>query len=345
VHDAESSIQQGRILLRVIRLSLIAYLVVLVVGLATLEPTMYVPSAVGIVLLVLPAWLTQRDHFNTAAVSAELILLATLTTLATFGNGIHDTALLAFPSLFLFSGLMMRRSNFLFTIAAALLAVAWLVFGERAGLYVPQPVAPPTPATFIILIMIFLASAYAVFLLSGSIRDSLALARSEISRREKLEEQLRQYSLFDVMTGVHNRNLFEQELARLEKGRAYPISVVVVDLDGLKSLNDTAGHVVGDGMLKQAAALLKSALRSEDILARVGGDEFAALLPSTDEETALRVVARIREKVGTEGNAANAAPVRLSIGTATAESSDLLGAFALADRRMYEDKAAKRAKG
>jgi diguanylate cyclase (GGDEF)-like protein len=342
---AESGPRQKRILRLTILLSLISYAVVLFMGLYKTDHTMILCGGFGVVLLALPFCSLLAGRVSLTGIFIEVILLAELTALATFGNGIYDSAIMAFPLVIVFSGLAMRRSNFLISVCATVLALAWLVFGARYGLYVPTSTPTADWTDFVILLTIVLSTSFAVHLLAGSLRSSLQQTTDELEHRRSVEEQLRLCSLFDLMTGVHNRNYFEQELVRLEKSRLYPISVIVTDLDGLKGVNDTIGHQAGDDLLKQAALLLKSVFRVEDILARVGGDEFAALLPSTDADTARRIVERIHERIEEQLPESNPAPLRLSIGTATSESSDLLGAFTLADRRMYEDKAARRRKG
>jgi diguanylate cyclase (GGDEF)-like protein len=273
-----------------------------------------------------------------------MVLLTTLTVLATLGFGIHDVAVVALPNLIIFAGLAMRRAGFITSVVATLVSITWLVFGELFGLYVPIPAQPTNWTNYVILFMIILSTAFSVYLLARTLRRSLDQAQTEIAQRKLAEEQLRFHSLYDLMTGVYNRNYFEQELQRLESGRSYPVSVVVADLDGLKSINDTVGHAAGDQILREAATLLQSMFRAEDILSRVGGDEFAALLPNTDAATAESIVQRIHTRVEEYHRAHGATPIRLSIGTATADKKDLLDAFMQADRRMYEDKAKKREK-
>ena len=334
----------ARVLRITLWISLFAYSVVLGLGLYMKDPNMYIPATVGNLLLLFPLYMLLSDRAPFGLPIIGLILLGELTAFATFGFGIHDVAVVAFPNIIIFSGLAMRRSAFFVSVGATLLALAWLVFGDDFGLYVPVPASATDWTDYVILFMIILSTAFSVYLLAGTVRTSLDQAHAEIAQRKLVEEQLRYHSLHDLMTGIYNRNYFEQELQRLEAGRSFPISVVVADLDGLKNLNDTIGHKAGDQLLQQSAALLKSVFRAEDILSRVGGDEFAALLPSTDAATAESIVGRIVDRMVEYRLAHPDSPIRLSIGTATAESNDLLGAFMLADRRMYQDKATRRGK-
>jgi diguanylate cyclase (GGDEF)-like protein len=166
----------------------------------------------------------------------------------------------------------------------------------------------------------------------------------EITESRLTEEQLRYQSTHDALTGLYNHNFFEVELARLEHCRDFPISLIVADVDGLKFVNDTRGHACGDQLLRHAANVLSSVFRDGDILARIGGDEFAVLLPATQVATAENMLARVRERLAQQNSEYPDLPVKLSLGMATAEKSALGPAFTLADQRMYADKAARKAK-
>ena len=101
----------------------------------------------------------------------------------------------------------------------------------------------------------------------------------DITQQKRAEDRLRFLSTHDVLTGLYNRAFFEEETTRMERGRHYPISVLMVDVDHLKITNDRRGHAAGDSLLRRAAAVLRAAFRTEDVVARIGGDEFAVLLP------------------------------------------------------------------
>jgi diguanylate cyclase (GGDEF)-like protein len=331
----------ARILRTTLWISLVSYSVVLVMGLFQNDSSMFLPSGIGILLLGVPLLMLLTGRVQAGLATIALVLLSTLTILATLGFGIRDVAVVALPNIIIFAGLAMRRTAFFVSVGASLVSITWLVFGDLFGLYVPLPATPTDWTNYVILFMIILSTAFSVYLLARTLRNSLDQAQKEIAQRKLAEEQLRFHSLYDLMTGVYNRNFFEQELQRLESGRSYPVSVVVADLDGLKTINDNVGHPAGDQILRQTATLLQSAFRAEDILSRVGGDEFAALLPNTDAATAESIVQRILSRVEEYRLAHGETPIRLSIGTATAEKKDLLEAFMQADRRMYENKAAR----
>jgi diguanylate cyclase (GGDEF)-like protein/PAS domain S-box-containing protein len=110
------------------------------------------------------------------------------------------------------------------------------------------------------------------------------LAIEDITSRKKTENKIIYLSYRDQLTGLYNRRYFEEEVKRLDTKRQLPLSIIMADLNGLKLINDTFGHIEGDILLKKAAALLKKACRSDDIIARWGGDEFIVLLPKTSLE-------------------------------------------------------------
>jgi len=155
------------------------------------------------------------------------------------------------------------------------------------------------------------------------------------------EKKLEILSYNDQLTGLYNRAYFDQELKRLDNQDELPLSLVVIDVNGLKMINDVYGHLAGDELIKSAAAVLKSCLRDEDILARFGGDEFALILPQTPKKDVEKIIKRIKEesnKVDVEGN-------KLSLGigfaTKTEMEEEIEQIFDQADENMYKDKLVK----
>ena len=162
----------------------------------------------------------------------------------------------------------------------------------------------------------------------------------DVSERIEYEKKLEYLGMHDQLTGIYNRAFFETELKRLNGSREYPITIISADLDGLKLINDTMGHDAGDHMLQGCAAVMSYSLREADILARVGGDEFSAILLRTGRESGEKVVRRIREKIEQYNRENEALPLGISVGVATAEKDDLSlkELFKRADDRMYRDK-------
>ncbi len=163
----------------------------------------------------------------------------------------------------------------------------------------------------------------------------------DITERKQFEENLRYLGTHDPLTGLFNRAYFDAELQRLEAGREYPVSVVMADIDGLKAVNDTFGHDEGDQLIKGAAEVLMAVFRSSDVVARIGGDEFAVLLPHTDHDVVMTTMQRIKlmENDSKLGSYARS----LSLGADTATNADeLLDAMKTADMLMYKNKAERK---
>jgi diguanylate cyclase (GGDEF)-like protein len=174
------------------------------------------------------------------------------------------------------------------------------------------------------------------FALDNYAREEQRLRAEEALQRHV--ESLRYLSTHDSMTGLYNRAYFETELERLGKGRHFPVSVIVADIDGLKGANDLHGHMAGDALIREAARGLSCSVRADDIVARIGGDEFAVLLPEADAATAEQVLSRIAAFKG-GGEASCPVSLSLSLGMATAQCGETLAeALKSADRIMYRNK-------
>lgn len=149
------------------------------------------------------------------------------------------------------------------------------------------------------------------------------LREAENRQKQKVfEEQVNYLSLHDRLTGLYNRLYFENEIERLEGGREYPVIIFSADLDGLKLINATMGQKEGDRILKVCAELLKKPLRKGDVLARIGGDEFAAILPRIDQGAGAEIAERIYREVE-QYNRDNAHfPISLSLGFAVSSGPE-----------------------
>jgi two-component system cell cycle response regulator len=172
-----------------------------------------------------------------------------------------------------------------------------------------------------------------------------AAGRMKILQEELVEQTQRlENQLFeDPLTRVYNRRfLFSQLEALVSAARRHgrPLTVAMVDLDGFKAVNDTHGHDTGDEVLVAAAEALQRALRAEDVLGRLGGEEFLALLPDTGADAAARTAERLR---GAVADAGGKVPVTASVGWAVLEDDEAPDAVVRrADTALYAAKAAGR---
>ncbi|MEQ8199820.1 MAG: sensor domain-containing diguanylate cyclase [Syntrophomonadaceae bacterium] len=168
----------------------------------------------------------------------------------------------------------------------------------------------------------------------------------DITDRKEMEEWLRYLNLHDKPTGLYNRNFFEEEMERMQSGRFDPVGVVVCDVDGLKLVNDNLGHQAGDELLAAVANVLLRSFRSSDLIARIGGDEFAILLPQCTTEAVEAACQRIRDNVAASRHKTPPVPISLSLGWAvkTKASENMEEVFKEADNLMYREKPHNREK-
>jgi diguanylate cyclase (GGDEF)-like protein len=174
--------------------------------------------------------------------------------------------------------------------------------------------------------------------------EGVVVTLNDLSDRYELVEQLRFYSNHDALTGLYNRAFFQEELVRLESSRKFPISVLMIDVDNLKEINDRYGHMDGDDLLRRIADLLRDSFRAEDMIARIGGDEFVVILPETEGQQAQMRLLALRTRLMRENKATDklTPPLDLSIGIATAGTgSQLREAVRRADIGMYQNKRTK----
>jgi diguanylate cyclase (GGDEF)-like protein len=157
-------------------------------------------------------------------------------------------------------------------------------------------------------------------------------------------DRLYDLSNTDSLTGLRNRRALQERLGEeFERAERYGerLSVLLIDLDGLKELNDRHGHRAGDGALRKAAAAVRDGSRAADLAARWGGDEFILLAPSTGRPEARQLAERIRAIVN-EGVAVATLPVTVSVGVATFEPAGGVRSpealVSLADGALYEAK-------
>jgi diguanylate cyclase (GGDEF)-like protein/PAS domain S-box-containing protein len=159
-----------------------------------------------------------------------------------------------------------------------------------------------------------------------------------ITEQRKHQKEAEYLSFHDPLTGLYNRRFFEEELSRLDTGRNLPLTFVMVDVNGLKLANDAFGHDAGDKILIRIANAIKSECRSDDIIARTGGDEFVLLLPNTDPKAAEALVNRIRETVENDTNGTMPLSAAFGWETKRAVDENMVELMKKAEDNMYRCK-------
>lgn len=168
----------------------------------------------------------------------------------------------------------------------------------------------------------------------GQVAFAICISK-EITERKRMEQELLYLSNHDILTGVYNRNFFESELSRLQLSRLFPIGVVIVDMNNLKATNDRYGHAAGDELIRQVANALQKSFRAGDVIARIGGDEFAVVLVQTDEDGMHAALKRLHAQINSRQNDLLSIAVGMAVGE---EGSYLPAIMREADDRMYADK-------
>jgi len=168
--------------------------------------------------------------------------------------------------------------------------------------------------------------------------NQFAVLLTNVTDRMAKEDKIIYLSYHDQLTGLYNRRFYEKEMKRLDTQRDFPLSVATGDVNGLKLINDTFGHMAGDKLLKKTAEIIKEGCRADDIIARLGGDEFVIILPKTDSEETAKVIQRIKKLAQKEK--INGIELSISFGyeTKTVREQDLKDIFKSAEDHMYHHK-------
>lgn len=195
-----------------------------------------------------------------------------------------------------------------------------------------------------------------IFSIERALRESKEIENREMRTAELIRvnrelavqnAKISYLNFHDFLTGLYNRTFFEEEKKRLDTPRQLPISILMGDINGLKLINDGFGHNKGDEVLINVAEILKKCCREEDIVARIGGDEFGILLPQTDSQSAQILCNRIYEACKMESMISNSIYPSISFGYATktiqTETMDNLSMMAeelMSKHKLMESKSA-----
>jgi diguanylate cyclase (GGDEF)-like protein len=162
---------------------------------------------------------------------------------------------------------------------------------------------------------------------------------TDITARKRAEGYLEFLGKHDALTKLRNRSFFDDELNRLERKQVHPVALMVIDLNGLKQVNDERGHRAGDALLRRMGEVLGKAVMPPATAARIGGDEFAVILPGGDEAAAETMLATLCELAELNNQFHSGDPLSFSVGLATAQPGERLeAALHRADAQMYLQK-------
>lgn len=177
--------------------------------------------------------------------------------------------------------------------------------------------------------------------LPGRERDwsLVQVALTDITARKKAEAYLEYLGTHDVLTKLFNRSFYVDELNRLERKGPHPVTIIMADLNGLKAANDEYGHAAGDALLRRAGEVLNSVIEKPAHACRIGGDEFAILLPEMDEAAGEAMIQAIQDLVAINNTFYPDFALSLSMGLATASAGERMeSAVKRADLKMLESK-------
>ncbi|MCT4786638.1 HD domain-containing phosphohydrolase [Exiguobacterium aestuarii] len=164
----------------------------------------------------------------------------------------------------------------------------------------------------------------------------------DVTEKKKYEKEIEYLSYHDQLTGAKNRRYFEEALERYDDDAFYPLSLIVIDINGLKLTNDAFGHLIGDRLLVEAANILRNELRAKDEVARIGGDEFVVISPNTTLDEAKQLSDRLSRLF--LGQTVEGLPISASFGEAVKHDAEigLTDVFNLAEDRMYHHKVSEK---
>ncbi len=168
--------------------------------------------------------------------------------------------------------------------------------------------------------------------------DQFILNFIDVTEKSKQLKQIEFLSFHDELTGIYNRRFFEEEMKRMDTKRNLPLSLIMGDVNGLKLINDSFGHKNGDALLKKTANAIKEGCRGDDVIARIGGDEFVVILPNSNEVKAMEIINRISGIINKEQIMGINISVSFGFGTKTDSAQNLRDILKDAEDHLYKQK-------
>lgn len=169
--------------------------------------------------------------------------------------------------------------------------------------------------------------------------SQVQVALTDITARKKAEAYLEYLGMHDVLTALHNRSYYTDELARLQRRGPFPVTILMMDINGLKTVNDDIGHLAGDALLRRAGEVLSKSVAAPCTAARIGGDEFVVLMPGMDFSAGERLRAEILKITALNNQFYTPVVLELCFGLATTELGEPMeSAVKRADATLLESK-------
>lgn len=168
--------------------------------------------------------------------------------------------------------------------------------------------------------------------------QQVAVIISDITERKQTEEKILYLSNHDYLTGVYNRRYYEEALVGIDREENLPLSLVISDVNGLKLINESFGHALGDELLKKVAEVIVKECGDQDVVARLSGDEFIILLPQTDESQTAKIVKRMRASAREQSVGAINFSISFGYQTKTDTNENIHDILKNAEDNMYRHK-------
>jgi diguanylate cyclase (GGDEF)-like protein len=242
--------------------------------------------------------------------------------------------------------LLLRQTRLLGAAVVALMLTILAGLNVWTAIVVSQPNGTAATPAIVGMTVVFLVGALGQQLMA--FEDMTHELRVTNTRLEGAQSELRELVITDPLTGTRNRRFFDEIIEReLQRHRRYltPLSIVFVDIDRFKAINDTLGHETGDRVLREVALFLLRNIREADYVFRWGGDEFVVLI-SCSEDEALRRARTLQQAFAVAPHTAHLPPgVALSVGVVEVppDTDDIMALIQAADERMYANKKKRRA--
>ena len=291
----------------------------------------------------LALWLLRRRFLNTAGyvISLSWFLFVIASALLVPEYLVFISAAFFLP-IFVSGAVVGGWSPFVFAFASIAANTAAILISNSAG------TAPGfiNQSSLLVYVLVFAVVALSAALISNSLSEQIQRSLSSLHQQA---DQMAKLAHTDPLTGLSNRrHLFEKlesEFARAQRYRR-PFCLLYIDMDGFKAVNDQFGHLFGDEILRGSARSMRAVLRGTDLLARIGGDEFAVLLPETDLVGAEHVAAKLRKALAAYGGQMSPSipslTLSVGVGQISEEDDAIEDILARADKAQYLAKSAGR---